>query len=141
MSILVHYAPFQVPEVTQATPGFARTYARNLLTKENFAAKTIEAVELIVSELVTNVALHVGGALTLEITITRDCLIVVRCVDSSTSSIRPAESYGTESEHGFGLLLVQALADSVVETFPAEGGKALTVTIDPAHLVTGGTHV
>jgi len=126
--------PFEVPEVTDATPSFARTYARNLLIKESVVSeKTIDAIVLIVSELVTNVVRHAGGRVRLEIELHDGGVIVVRCTDSSTTQTDPADSYGTERESGYGLLLVSRLAHSVAE-IPLPDGKTIVAIVDPTRL-------
>lgn len=126
--------PFEVPEVSTATPGFARAYARNRMAREQVSRQAAEAIELIVSELATNVVLHVGGPIHLEVEVDPNGLIEVRCKDSSPMATCQADSYGTEAGHGYGLLLVSMLAKSMTEVGAEDGGKVLIVTIDPAHL-------
>ena len=92
----------------------ARMMARQLLGDSDPAAET---VMLLVSELVTNAVVHSqsgtpGGTVTVALCpVSAGVLVQVRD-DGGSSEPRLAEIAAGSAEHGYGLLLVDALADS-----------------------------
>lgn len=78
------------------------------------------AVEVVVSELVTNGVVHVGGVLTIGLHLDGDLLMVEVC-DSSDRTPR-MRAAADDDESGRGLVLVQALAHRC-GTQSVRGGK------------------
>jgi anti-sigma regulatory factor (Ser/Thr protein kinase) len=117
--MLSRRAPLGVPlvRVLAGTPdsaGKARRLARDFLGEGHPDADT---VALIVSELVTNAVTHsrsgaAGGSVTISLC-GGDAGVLVQVRDDGGPSGRWVSSApGTAAEHGYGLLLVDALADS-----------------------------
>lgn len=103
--------------VFPGTPGSARAarlMAHQLLGDDDPAAET---VMLLVSELVTNAIMHsqsgaLGGTVTVTLcSLSAGVLVQVRD-DGGPSEPRLAKIRAGSAEHGYGLLLVDALADS-----------------------------
>jgi anti-sigma regulatory factor (Ser/Thr protein kinase) len=104
----------QVLPGTADSASAARRLARQLLGDADPAAET---VMLLVSELVTNAIVHSesgapGGTITVTLCpVPAGVLVQVRD-DGGSSEPRLAGSGSDGAEHGYGLLLVDALADS-----------------------------
>jgi anti-sigma regulatory factor (Ser/Thr protein kinase) len=98
---------------TPEAPGLARQLARELLGDGLVA----ETVMLLVSELVTNAVLHSrsgdhGGTVTVTLCPTQSAILIQVRDDGGTSEPRISARPGGDAEHGYGLLLVDTLADS-----------------------------
>lgn len=99
---------------TPESAGLARQLARDFLGDAHPDADT---VVLIVSELVTNALTHSrsglpGGTLTISLCSGNDGVFVQVRDDGSPSGQWETTAPGVAAEHGYGLLLVDALADS-----------------------------
>ena len=87
--------------------------ARGVLDEVLLAPKDDEARDtaaLLLTELVTNAARHVGGTMRVEVAVTHDTLCVRVC---DTSPLLPAAANlpDWDSESGRGLFLLEALSD------------------------------
>jgi anti-sigma regulatory factor (Ser/Thr protein kinase) len=120
-----------VPPLIRVLPGTpesaaaARRLAQELLGERNPAADT---AMLLVSELVTNSVLHSqsgrpGGTVTVALCAGRASVLIQvrddggRCAprlltEQSANPAASAEAAGVDAEHGYGLLLVDALAET-----------------------------
>jgi anti-sigma regulatory factor (Ser/Thr protein kinase) len=99
---------------TPESAGLARQLARDFLGEAHPDAET---VVLIVSELVTNAVIHSrsglpGGNLTISLCTGEDGVFVQVRDDGGPSGQWETTAPGLAAEHGYGLLLVDALADS-----------------------------
>lgn len=120
-----------------AEPGsvaHARTAVRGVLEAWQKGAVVDDAV-LVVSELVTNAVLHAPGTDSLELEIV-DLADGVRVQLADGSAVRPvirelASGPDLSSEHGRGLVIVQALARRWGSE-EHQGGKRVWVEIGPA---------
>lgn len=100
-------------------------------------AEVRDVVRLLVSELATNAITHAEGEVTVTVRIEAD-LLTVEVADASTRQPRPQDDAPTDpadwaslDEHGRGLQLVQALADTWgVETDRA--GKRVHFSVHPS---------
>lgn len=118
--------------VTAESPQIARTFVRETLTKFAIGADTIALAELVVSELVTNVYRYAPGPALIDVDY-RDSRISVAVSDTwlnlGEPTATPVELHPLHpSECGYGLLLVTALAASVIEV-PLPGGKMIAAIL------------
>lgn len=105
----------------------ARQFARAALGKQS--SETLDAVELMVSELATNCIQHAHSDFEIAIEVSRP---EIRIEARDTGEGRPAPRSPTPSEPtGRGLRIVEAMSDrwGVV---PSAGGKTVWFTIAPA---------
>ena len=86
----------------------ARTFVRDLLL-ESHREEWLDAAQLAVSEVVTNVVLHARTTMTLHVRWGRHRLRI-EVTDCSPAMLRPRRAT-RRSEHGRGLLLLDRLAD------------------------------
>jgi anti-sigma regulatory factor (Ser/Thr protein kinase) len=98
---------------TPEAAGLARQLARELLGD----CPATQTVMLLVSELVTNAILHSrsgeqGGTVTVTLCPTQSAILVQVRDDGGPSEPRLSARPAGDAEHGYGLLLVDALADS-----------------------------
>ncbi len=125
---LPHREAQKVPVVrvlpgTPESAGLARQLAREFLGD---AHQDADVVVLIVSELVTNAVTHSksaqpGGTLTVSLCGGSDGLFVQVRDDGGPSGQWETTLPGTAAEHGYGLLLVDALSDSWGTACDADG--------------------
>jgi anti-sigma regulatory factor (Ser/Thr protein kinase) len=80
-----------------------------------------EITELLTSELVTNVVVHVGGSLTLRTFLDSGLLRVE--VDDGSTEPPVLRDPGAGDDHGRGILLVDALADCWGTDIDADGKR------------------
>jgi anti-sigma regulatory factor (Ser/Thr protein kinase) len=120
----------QVFEATVETPAAVRRFLRDTLQTwklDGFG----EVTELLCSELVTNVVLHVGEPMTVRAV--REQPDVFRIEVTDLSPVPPElRRAGPDDECGRGLAIVDALADDW-GTRIGEDGKTVWFTIDAAH--------
>lgn len=94
-------------------------------------AKMSDALQLVVSEIVTNALIHAGSDVDVRLRAYPDHVrLEVRDCDSNPPVPSPlvlAEEENAEAEHGRGLLIVEALA-STWNTYP--NGRGKTVSVD-----------
>jgi anti-sigma regulatory factor (Ser/Thr protein kinase) len=91
----------------------ARELARQVLGDANPATET---AMLLVSELVTNSVMHSksgepGGSVTVALCEGPASILIQVCDNGGSSEPRVSAMPGNDAEHGYGLLLVDALAD------------------------------
>jgi anti-sigma regulatory factor (Ser/Thr protein kinase) len=101
--------PIEASIILPSHPAVAGTARR--LARELASPATVDTVELLVSELVTNAVLHApgGDALELRISVWGECVRVeVRDSSSQVPQMLAPADWGL---HGRGLFLVDALAD------------------------------
>jgi anti-sigma regulatory factor (Ser/Thr protein kinase) len=113
----------------------ARHWTTGLLTLWGLTADDRSTAELVISELAANVVRYGHSEMTIRILQRRDRLHV--CVtDSGASSAARAATVPQESaEHGRGLAIVQALAESIEATREPEGWRVGAVL----RVATGGS--
>jgi anti-sigma regulatory factor (Ser/Thr protein kinase) len=94
-------------------PHLARTFAAETLEAWDFRAEDVEAVQLVVSELVTNAVLHAAttAAILLELSRVGDALRVTVSDDSAQAPQRRDHPFPSAAESGRGVEIVDALAD------------------------------
>ncbi|GAA4121750.1 hypothetical protein GCM10022215_26960 [Nocardioides fonticola] len=116
----------------------AREHVATFCDGHAIGAEVRDVVRLLVSELATNAITHAQGEVTVTVRIEADRL-TVEVADGSTRQPRPREEalpadpgdWTALDEHGRGLQLVQALADTWgVETDHA--GKRVHFSVNPA---------
>ena len=92
------------------TPGMARHFVRDVLESADIDAVVIDAVELLTSEVVTNVVVHVGSTSELHVQAVDGS---VRVDISDDDDHRPKMTKANVADsHGRGLSIVEALADA-----------------------------
>ncbi|MDN0197779.1 SpoIIE family protein phosphatase [Streptomyces sp. S.PNR 29] len=107
----------------------ARRFTRRTLRTWGVPERDMDAVLLVVSELVTNALVHTDGQVRLDLTRVGDRLRVAVADSSPRAPVRPA-SIGWEATGGRGLLLVEALSVAW-GTLPVSGGKQVWSEIVP----------
>jgi anti-sigma regulatory factor (Ser/Thr protein kinase) len=127
--VAAYRARFDLPPVETA-PLIARTLVRTSLTAWG-ATELVDAAVLVVSEMVTNAVVHVGGAVALELRIERHGQEVHLAL-ADGSSVRPlARELEDDDPHGRGIHLIEAVANRW-ETRDHQGGKQVWVALrDP----------
>ncbi|ORT55640.1 ATP-binding protein [Streptomyces sp. CB03238] len=112
-----------LPRARQTARDFLRTVAPRVTDE------TADAVNIIVSELVTNAVRHAGGSSTLRLTPRGDS-IEVAVTDSSTALPRMRRPDYKHGNGGFGLPLVKQLSRSLTVRPHPHGGKTVTAFVD-----------
>nr|WBO82002.1 SpoIIE family protein phosphatase [Streptomyces sp. SBE_14.2] len=107
---------WRVPEAV----GHARRFTRRTLRAWGLDVE-IDAVLLVVSELVTNALVHTDGPVRLYLTLVNSRLRVAVADTSPRSPVKPT-SIGWEATGGRGILLVEAMS-ATWGTVPVSGGK------------------
>jgi anti-sigma regulatory factor (Ser/Thr protein kinase) len=92
------------------TPGIARHFVRDALQATDIEISFVETVELLTTELVTNVIVHVGSASEVVIR-AEDDTVRVEVTDPADRPPQRAEP-ATDAPHGRGLVIVDRLADA-----------------------------
>jgi hypothetical protein len=111
-----HLALDPVPRSVALARGFVRSHVPDL------PAETEGSLELLTSELVTNAVLHARTALDVEVLVASRSLVVgVHDLDLVT----PLQDPYAEREGGWGLELVEVLAQSWSVVRHPEGGKTV----------------
>ncbi|WP_251068086.1 ATP-binding SpoIIE family protein phosphatase, partial [Streptomyces sp. ISL-22] len=108
---------WRVPEAV----GHARRFTRRTLRTWGVPAQGIDAVLLVVSELVTNALVHTDGRVRLDLTLVNDRLRVAVADASPRTPVKPT-SISWEATGGRGILLVEAMS-ATWGTVPVSGGK------------------
>ncbi|MFF4014618.1 SpoIIE family protein phosphatase [Streptomyces sp. NPDC001843] len=108
---------WRVPEAVR----HARRFTRRTLRGWDLPADDIDAVLLVVSELVTNALVHTGGQVRLDLTFVSRRLRVAVTDASPRTPVKPT-SIGWEATGGRGILLVDAVS-AAWGTLPVSGGK------------------
>jgi anti-sigma regulatory factor (Ser/Thr protein kinase) len=106
--------------------GHARRFARRTLRSWG-VTENVDAVLLVVSELVTNALIHTDGRVRMDLTLINTRLRVAIADASPRSPVRPT-SIGWEATGGRGILLVEALS-ATWGTLPVSGGKQVWAEI------------
>ena len=101
--------------------GQARRFTRRTLRTWGVPADDMDAVLLVVSELVTNALVHTDGRVRLDLTRINHRLRVAVTDASPRTPVKPT-SIGWEATGGRGILLVEALS-ATWGTVPVSGGK------------------
>jgi anti-sigma regulatory factor (Ser/Thr protein kinase) len=101
--------------------GHARRFTRRTLRTWGVPAADLDAVLLVVSELVTNALVHTDGKVRLHLTLIGDRLRVAVADTSPRTPIKPT-SIGWEATGGRGILLVEAMS-TAWGSVPVSGGK------------------
>jgi anti-sigma regulatory factor (Ser/Thr protein kinase) len=121
-------------EVTAESPRIARAFVRGTLTEFAIGADTIALAELVVSELVTNVYRYAPGPALIDVDY-RSSRISIAVSDTwlnlgpvPTTEPLPSAFELHPSESGYGLILVDALAASLIEV-PLPGGKMIAAIL------------
>ncbi|MEG3627783.1 SpoIIE family protein phosphatase [Streptomyces poriticola] len=108
---------WRVPEAVS----HARRFTRRTLRGWGIASDGLDAVLLVVSELVTNALVHTRGQVRLDLTLVGDRMRVAVADASPRAPARPT-SVSWEATGGRGILLVEAVS-AAWGTLPAGGGK------------------
>ncbi|GHJ39220.1 SpoIIE family protein phosphatase [Streptomyces sp. TS71-3] len=114
---------WRVPEA----PRHARRFTTRTLRAWG-VTHDLDAVLLVVSELVTNALVHTDGQVRLELTLINDRLRIAVGDSSPRTPIKPT-NIGWEATGGRGILLVQAVSDAS-GTVPVSGGKQVWSEIE-----------
>lgn len=101
--------------------GHARRFTRRTLRAWGVPPQDMDAVLLVVSELVTNALVHTDGRVRLDLTLVNHRLRVAVADSSPRTPVKPT-SISWEATGGRGILLVEAIA-AVSGTVPVSGGK------------------
>ncbi|WP_406176705.1 SpoIIE family protein phosphatase [Streptomyces sp. NBC_00996] len=107
---------WRVPEAVRHARRFTRRTLRTWGVSDN-----LDAVLLVVSELVTNALVHTDGQVRLDFTLINHRLRVSVADNSPRTPIKPT-SIGWEATGGRGILLVEAMS-AAWGTVPVSGGK------------------
>lgn len=99
-------------EPGRTAPALARRFARDVLTGHAASADLLDRAELVISELVTNAVVHARSPVWLSVTATGDAvhIEVEDTGDGRVARRRPGDLRGLNA--GYGLWLVDSLADS-----------------------------
>lgn len=119
------------PEVSSAR--WARQLTTGFLTGSRTpagAARGLEGARLVVSELVTNAALHGGGRCRLRLS-SGEHTVTVEVRDESAELPRMRRA-GREGEDGRGIAIVSRLARRLDVTAAPGGGKTVSAVLDAA---------
>lgn len=108
---------WRVPEAV----GHARRFTRRTLRTWGVPPPDLDAVLLVVSELVTNALVHTDGRVRLDLTLVNQRLRVAVADSSPRTPVKPA-GISWEATGGRGILLVEAMA-AEWGTVPVSGGK------------------
>ncbi|WP_406412121.1 SpoIIE family protein phosphatase [Streptomyces sp. NBC_01614] len=101
--------------------GHARRFTRRTLRAWGVPPQDMDAVLLVVSELVTNALVHTDGRVRLDLMLVNRRLRVAVADSSPRTPVKPA-SISWEATGGRGILLVEAMA-ATWGTVPVSGGK------------------
>ncbi|MFE5890852.1 SpoIIE family protein phosphatase [Streptomyces sp. NPDC002285] len=101
--------------------GHARRFTRRTLRAWGVPPQDMDAVLLVVSELVTNALVHTDGRVRLDLTFVNHRLRVSVADSSPRTPVKPT-SISWEATGGRGILLVEAMA-ATWGTVPVSGGK------------------
>ncbi|MFF6979790.1 SpoIIE family protein phosphatase [Streptomyces sp. NPDC008343] len=101
--------------------GHARRFTRRTLRAWGVPPQDMDAVLLVVSELVTNALVHTDGRVRLDLTFVNRRLRVAVADSSPRTPVKPA-GISWEATGGRGILLVEAMA-ATWGTVPVSGGK------------------
>ncbi|MER7112656.1 ATP-binding protein [Streptomyces sp. NPDC000229] len=112
-----------VPRARQAARDHLRAVAPRV------ADETADAVNIVVSELVTNAVRHAGGKFTLRLS-PRGNSIEVAVTDNSAALPRMRRPDFNDGKGGFGLPLVRQLSRCLTVTPRPRGGKTVTAVVD-----------
>ncbi|WP_435223940.1 SpoIIE family protein phosphatase [Streptomyces sp. Tue6028] len=107
---------WRVPEAVRHARRFTKRTLRSWGVDDE-----VDAVLLVVSELVTNALVHTGGQVRLDLTLINHRLRIAVADNSPRSPIKPT-SIGWEATGGRGILLVEAMS-AAWGTVPVSGGK------------------
>ncbi|MET8449534.1 SpoIIE family protein phosphatase [Streptomyces sp. NPDC005209] len=108
---------WRVPEAVR----HARRFTRRTLRAWEVAPEEMDAVLLVVSELVTNALVHTDGQVRMDLTLVNHRFRVAVTDASPRSPVKPT-SIGWEATGGRGILLVEAMS-TAWGTLPVSGGK------------------
>ncbi|MEV5551309.1 SpoIIE family protein phosphatase [Streptomyces sp. NPDC052309] len=108
---------WRVPEAV----GHARRFTRRTLRTWGVPQDDLDAVLLVVSELVTNALVHTDGKVRLDLTLVNGRLRVAVADASPRTPVKPA-GIGWEATGGRGILLVEAMS-AAWGALPVSGGK------------------
>ncbi|WP_367319071.1 SpoIIE family protein phosphatase [Streptomyces sp. HUAS ZL42] len=108
---------WRVPEAAR----HARRFTRRTLRSWGVAADDVDAVLLVVSELVTNALVHTDGRIRLDLTLIDQRMRVSVFDSSPRTPVKPTD-IGWEATGGRGILLVEAVSEAW-GTVPVSGGK------------------
>jgi anti-sigma regulatory factor (Ser/Thr protein kinase) len=94
-------------------PRLARAFAADTLEPWAVPAEKVEAVQLVVSELVTNAVLHApeSTSITLELVLTGEAVLVMVSDASSREPPQPWRQASWSAQGGRGVALVDTIAD------------------------------
>jgi anti-sigma regulatory factor (Ser/Thr protein kinase) len=117
----------QLPSTT-SSPQLARAFLRGALETwrlDGFG----DVTELLVTELVANVVMHVGAPMTLRVSRAPERVRVE--IDDPSAELPKVQHPGAADEHGRGVLLVDRLADEWgAEAWPDGSGKTVWFELD-----------
>ncbi len=108
---------WRVPEAVR----HARRFSRRTLRTWGIEDDAMDAVLLVVSELVTNALVHTEGPVRLDLTLINHRLRLAVADSSPRTPVKPT-SIGWEATGGRGILLVEAMS-AAWGTVPVSGGK------------------
>lgn len=107
----------------------ARTWVSGLLNPLSLTEATFQDILLAVSELVTNAVVHADSAPTVSLTVDPD-EICIQVQDSS--ELPPAIRERNDQRGGWGLRLVEQVADQWGTTYMPNGDKVVWFTVSAA---------
>ncbi|MER5910883.1 SpoIIE family protein phosphatase [Streptomyces sp. NPDC001982] len=114
---------WRVPEAVR----HARRFTRRTLRSWGVPDDHMDAVQLVVSELVTNALVHTGGQVRLDLTLVNHRFRVAVADSSPRTPVKPT-SLGWEATGGRGIVLVEAMS-AAWGTVPVSGGKQVWADI------------
>lgn len=116
-----------VTHPNRATIAETRTWLTDYLARRGHKGDAADSAVLILSELATNAVLHAAGPIAVSAHLPGDLLTLTVSDRPTPQPSRDEDPYETD-EHGRGLFIIAALAQSLAETTRA-GRHAVTVAI------------
>lgn len=124
------------PTVTRHAPADARHWARTELSRHAVPADIVDTVELIVSELVTNVYRHAHGEAEVTLNPESDGTLTLTCADRCDGEIPSyeasinADDISAAAESGRGLSMIARMCCGYVVRTRMHGGKRIVVFLE-----------
>lgn len=116
------------PAVTKSVPRMAREWAAKQLAELGATTDLIDAARLVISELVTNVALHAPGEADLSVGFEHGHLVIT-CADRGSNTLPQLDQADDGAEHGRGLAIVHSVCAQVWTRRRIGAGKRIVACI------------